>query len=61
MDDDFNTANAISVLFDLSRIANVYLKKAIQKSAVLQAIIDTFDVIGDVLGIQLKVESGLIG
>src|SRR5699024_12726033 len=26
MDDDFNTANAISILFDIAREANVYLK-----------------------------------
>lgn len=27
MDDDFNTANAISVLFELARIANIYLNE----------------------------------
>lgn len=60
MNDDFNTANAISVLFELSRIANVYLNEANTDKAVLQAILMMFDTIGDVLGIQVKVEAGLL-
>jgi cysteinyl-tRNA synthetase len=60
MNDDFNTANAVSVLFELSRIANVYLNEANTDKEVLQAILNMFDVIGDVLGIQLKIEAGLL-
>ncbi|ATP42236.1 cysteine--tRNA ligase [Solibacillus sp. R5-41] len=60
MNDDFNTANAISTLFELSRIANVYLNEANTDPKVLQAILDTFTLIGDVLGIQVKVEAGLL-
>ncbi|AWE09113.1 cysteine--tRNA ligase [Lysinibacillus sp. 2017] len=60
MNDDFNTANAISALFELSRIANVYLNEANTDKEVLQAILNTFDVIGNVLGIQAKVEAGLL-
>ncbi|WP_274308593.1 cysteine--tRNA ligase [Solibacillus daqui] len=60
MNDDFNTANAISVLFELSRIANVYLNEANTDKAVLQAILTMFDTIGDVLGVQVKVEAGLL-
>ena len=60
MNDDFNTANAVSVLFELSRIANVYLNETNTDKEVLQAILNMFDVIGDVLGIQLKVEAGLL-
>ncbi|MEK4427507.1 cysteine--tRNA ligase [Solibacillus sp. FSL K6-1523] len=60
MNDDFNTANAISALFELSRIANVYLNETNTDSKVLQAILDTFTIIGDVLGIQVKVEAGLL-
>lgn len=60
MNDDFNTANAISVLFELSRIANVYLNEANTDRAVLQAMLTMFDTIGDVLGIQVKVEAGLL-
>lgn len=60
MNDDFNTANAISALFELSRIANVYLNETNTVSQVLQAILNTFTIIGDVLGIQVKVEAGLL-
>ncbi|MEG0472836.1 MAG: cysteine--tRNA ligase [Solibacillus sp.] len=60
MNDDFNTANAISALFELARIANVYLNEANTDPKVLQAILDTFTIIGDVLGIQVKVEAGLL-
>ncbi|MGE7022337.1 cysteine--tRNA ligase [Solibacillus cecembensis] len=60
MNDDFNTANAVSALFELSSIANVYLKETNTDSKVLQAILDTFTIIGDVLGIQVKVEAGLL-
>ena len=60
MDDDFNTANAIAVLFELSRIANVYLNETNTDKAVLQAILTMFDAIGNVLGIQVKVEAGLL-
>ena len=60
MNDDFNTANAISVLFELSRIANVYLNETNTDPQVLQAILTMFDVVGNVLGIQVKVEAGLL-
>lgn len=60
MNDDFNTANAISVLFELSHIANVYLNEVNTDKAVLQAILAMFDTIGDVLGIHVKVEAGLL-
>lgn len=60
MNDDFNTANAISVLFELSRIANVYLNEANTDEAVLTAILEMFTTIGDVLGIEVKVEAGLL-
>ena len=60
MNDDFNTANAISALFELSHIANVYLKETNTDKAVLQAILDMFDAIGEVLGIKVKIEAGLL-
>src|SRR5699024_9220356 len=37
MDDDFNTANAITVLFDLAKEANVYLEQNQTNTAVLDA------------------------
>lgn len=60
MNDDFNTANAVSALFELSHIANVYLNEANTDKEVLQAILTMFDTIGNVLGIRIKVEAGLL-
>ncbi|MER2113885.1 MAG: cysteine--tRNA ligase [Solibacillus isronensis] len=60
MNDDFNTANAVSALFELSHIANVYLNEANTDKEVLQAILTMFDTIGKVLGIHIKVEAGLL-
>ena len=42
MDDDFNTANAISVLFELSKQANYYLMEKNTAQEVLHAFIDEY-------------------
>lgn len=60
MDDDFNTANAISTLFELARIANTYLNESNTEERVLKAFLETFDVLGDVLGIQFKPKNELL-
>jgi len=60
MDDDFNTANGISAMFELARIANTYLNEANTEERVLKAFIETFDQLGNVLGIQFKVENELL-
>jgi len=51
MDDDFNTANAISVLFDLSKQANYYMQEQNTSEEVIQAFLDQFDKLGNVLGV----------
>lgn len=53
MDDDFNTANAISVLFDLAKHANYYLQKDHTADHVITAFIEMFDRIVSVLGFSL--------
>ncbi|KGR79766.1 cysteine--tRNA ligase [Ureibacillus manganicus] len=60
MDDDFNTANGISALFELARIANTYLNESNTEERVLKAFIETFDQLGEVLGIQFKVENHIL-
>ena len=60
MNDDFNTANAISDLFELAKLANTYLNETITDERVLKAILQTFDVLGHVLGIQIKKEAELL-
>ncbi|MDQ0160426.1 cysteine--tRNA ligase [Alkalibacillus salilacus] len=53
MDDDFNTANAISVLFDLAKDANIYLEQDQTSSHVIDRFMAAFDEITDVLGFSL--------
>ncbi|WP_226670983.1 cysteine--tRNA ligase [Metabacillus litoralis] len=52
MDDDFNTANAISVLFDLAKQANYYIQEQNTSEEVITAFLDELDKLGDVLGIK---------
>jgi len=56
MDDDFNTANAISVLFELSKQANYYLQEKNTSEKVIQAFLQEFEVLFDVLGLKLEEE-----
>ncbi|KIL52320.1 cysteine--tRNA ligase [Jeotgalibacillus soli] len=58
MDDDFNTANAIASLFDLSRQANLYLMEKNTAVEVLDTFTSVFDELTSVLGIPLKREKG---
>ncbi|MBM7610217.1 cysteinyl-tRNA synthetase [Lysinibacillus composti] len=60
MDDDFNTSNAISALFELARNANTYLNESNTEEKVLLAFIETFDILGEVLGIQFNIEGELL-
>lgn len=56
MDDDFNTANGITVLFELSKDANLYLAQENSNKKLLQAFMDLFIELGDVLGLILLPE-----
>ncbi|KYG89922.1 cysteine--tRNA ligase [[Bacillus] sp. KCTC 13219] len=60
MNDDFNTANAITALFELARLANIYVAESNTEQEVLQKFLTTFDRLGDVLGIVLKAEEELL-
>lgn len=60
MDDDFNTANAIAVLFDLSKEANRYLTLKQSSKKVLTAFIELFDEIAGVLGVSLTKDENLL-
>ncbi|SES19737.1 cysteinyl-tRNA synthetase [Gracilibacillus ureilyticus] len=54
MDDDFNTANAIAVIFELVKEANNYLKRKQTHTEVIQMFENTFTVLLQVLGIFLE-------
>lgn len=60
MDDDFNTANAISALFELAKIANTYLNESNTEERVLKVLIETFNVLGEVLGIKFSTDDELL-
>ncbi|WLD93507.1 cysteine--tRNA ligase [Alkalihalobacillus sp. AL-G] len=60
MDDDFNTSNAIAVLFDLTKEANLYLEEKNTTVDVLTEFISVFNEIGNVLGLQLKAAQELL-
>jgi cysteinyl-tRNA synthetase len=57
MNDDFNTANAIAVLFDLSRDANLYLQSKNTSVEVIRNFIALFNEIGNVLGLNFDTEN----
>lgn len=54
MDDDFNTANAVSVLFELSKLANHYLLEKNTAVAVIDAFLKEFDDLSSVLGLVFE-------
>ncbi|MEH7252153.1 cysteine--tRNA ligase [Neobacillus niacini] len=54
MDDDFNTAKAISVIFDLSKLANYYLLEKNTAVEVIDKFTQKFDELFKVLGLTLE-------
>ena len=60
MDDDFNTANGIAALFELSKLANTYLLEKQTSEAVLKQFISILDSLTAVLGITLSKESEVL-
>lgn len=53
MDDDFNTANGISTLFELSKLANYYLLEKNTSVEVIDALVGLFEKLFGVLGLSL--------
>ncbi|WP_456277102.1 cysteine--tRNA ligase [Bacillus sp. AK128] len=60
MDDDFNTANAISVLFELSKTANLYLMEKTTSEQVINQFTSLFEEIMEVLGLNPEQEQELL-
>ncbi|MGN7409573.1 cysteine--tRNA ligase [Sporosarcina sp. SAFN-010] len=54
MDDDFNTANGVAVVFELASLANVYLLEKNTEKVVLEAFLNTFNQLMGVLGLPFK-------
>lgn len=57
MDDDFNTANAITSWHDLAKQANIYNKNNTTDLKVINRFIEVFETIGTVLGVKLETET----
>lgn len=53
MDDDFNTANGISTLFELSKLSNYYLLEKNTANGVIDAFTSLFEKLFGVLGLSL--------
>ncbi|WP_407271468.1 cysteine--tRNA ligase [Radiobacillus sp. PE A8.2] len=60
MDDDFNTANAISVLFDITKDANLYLQSKQTSEQVIEKFQSTLSSLMEILGIQLVQQEDLL-
>lgn len=60
MDDDFNTANAIAVIFELVKLANVYLLEKNTQTEVIGHFVNTFDDLMAVLGLPFAEEADLL-
>ncbi|MGP4070441.1 cysteine--tRNA ligase [Halobacillus sp. B29] len=60
MDDDFNTANAISVLFDLTKSANLYLQEEQTHTSVIEAYENTLKELMMVLGLEIETQAELL-
>jgi len=56
MDDDFNTANGISTLFELSKLSNYYLLEKNTANEVIDAFTSLFEKLFGVLGLSLGQE-----
>lgn len=60
MDDDFNTANAIAVIFDAVKVINTYLAKPDVRTADLEAFSQMLNRFFDVLGLDIEAEEELL-
>jgi cysteinyl-tRNA synthetase len=60
MDDDFNTANAISILFDLSKTANLYLMEKTTSTQVINEFTKMFEELMGVLGLNITIQHEML-
>jgi cysteinyl-tRNA synthetase len=60
MDDDFNTADALAVLFELARETNSYLSQAAPDRLVVEKTLALFEEVGDILGFFADKEDSVL-
>ena len=54
MDDDFNTANAVTAWYDLAKLANKYVLENTTSTKVFNKFKEVYQIFSDVLGVPLK-------
>ena len=54
MNDDFNTANAITAWYDLAKLANKYILENTTSTTVIERFKQVYEIFSDVLGVPLK-------
>lgn len=54
MNDDFNTANAVTAWYDLAKLANKYVLEKSTSTAVIERFKEVYQIFSDVLGVPLK-------
>ncbi|WP_277583960.1 cysteine--tRNA ligase [Psychrobacillus antarcticus] len=60
MDDDFNTANGVAAIFELSKLANTYLQEKQTTEAILKQFISVMDVLTAILGLTFAKEKEVL-
>jgi len=60
MDDDFNTPDAVTAVFELVNAANLYLQQAQVTGSSLQLLLDQFEAMDRILGILVQSEEELL-
>ncbi|HEX5563899.1 MAG TPA: cysteine--tRNA ligase [Sporosarcina sp.] len=60
MDDDFNTANGMAAIFELAKLANVYLMEKNTQHIVLEEFLSTLDTLMSVLGLPFGTADELL-
>ena len=58
MEDDFNTADAISAIFEIVKLSNTTVKEG--SSAYAKKLLETLETLCGVLGIETKQEEGIL-
>ena len=54
MDDDFNTANAVTAWYDLAKLANKYVLENTTSTKVIKRFKEVYQIFSDVLGVPLE-------
>lgn len=60
MDDDFNTANGIAAIFELSKLSNTYLQEKQTSEVVLKQFLSVMDILTAILGLTFAKEKEVL-